>query len=58
MIFKLKKEVKISPKSDLVEVKKEEINGGFKVIVPIGAHQATLYLPKEALKELRKYASS
>ncbi len=54
MIARLKKGVKISPKCVLNKVIEDKIQGGFKVIVPIGHTEAVMYISNDALIELRK----
>lgn len=56
MNAKLKKEIKISPKSDLLEVKvpKSIKVGTYEVKIPIGDSYASLYLDKKTLRALRE----
>lgn len=53
---RLKKEIKISPKTDLHEVKvpKSIKAGTFEVKIPIGDSFASLYLDKKTLRALRE----
>lgn len=56
MNARLKKEIKISPKTDLYEVKvsKSIKAGTFEVKIPIGDSFASLYLDKKTLRALRE----
>lgn len=53
---RLKKEIKISPKTDLYEVKvsKSIKAGTFEVKIPIGDSFASLYIDKKTLRALRE----
>jgi hypothetical protein len=55
--MKLQKEIKISPKSEICEVKvaKSVKAGSFEVKIPIGDTFAYLYMDKKALKSLRGF---